>query len=66
MAGPKGERCIDCIKYDPSKRVCRAKSPMPMIGLEGKNYTLVLPAVMTEDYCVDDFSSADIQEIGEA
>jgi len=62
MAGPKGERCIDCIKYDPSKRVCRAKAPVPQIAPVGKDYTLVLPTVMQDDYCVNDFEASPIHE----
>lgn len=62
MAGPRGERCIDCIKFDPKKRVCRAKAPLPQIAPIGHEYTLVLPAVMQDDYCVDDFEAAPIPE----
>ena len=53
MPGPGGERCIDCVKFDPSKRVCRAKAPLPQIAPVGTEYTLVLPAVMQDDLQVD-------------
>ena len=66
MAGPNGERCIDCIKFDVAKKVCRAKAPLPQVALVGSEYTLVLPSVMAEDYCVDDFEIAELQQAGEA
>lgn len=66
MPGPKGERCVDCLKYDPEKHVCRAKSPMPQVAPAGKEYTLVLPAVMQDDYCIDDFAAAELPQMGQA
>lgn len=64
--GPRGERCFDCIKYDPGKKVCRAKAPIPQVAPEGGKYTLVLPTVLQDDYCMDDFEAVGSEAEGTA
>jgi len=61
MAGPNGERCADCIKWDINKRVCRARAPGAQVAPVGVEYTLVLPQMQIDDYCVNDFIAAKIE-----
>ena len=58
MAGPRGERCSDCIKWDYTDNnfgFCRAGAPRPTIAVASKDgsYTLVWPSTGMEDWCYE-------------